>query len=341
MKRNYVTLISVVIIAALLIGEIIVYTSGTHDFDIEAERSADEIEYSIGVRGAQVYSVITLDNKGMLPMTEIYVYLDESYASNYQREPGPIGSNPLNQTYYVDQLVKLLENRGSTPVRVVNATELEVAMNADIGTSFQKGLVVISGALPDTIYDVSNNTIFDWLNDGGRLYWAGNFLGKYVGTPDGIQDGPSNYQDLFFGAECLTTDAPFVDEDDVTNSLRKDLSLKNNDVKFAVDTSKLPAGKNYMTAGYANGNCSSITFVEYGDGVICVLAGDLQRTQYSDLAQIISANITYTTEVIGNISGNVRYGNVSGVMDVTGFTDVSVYICLGGYYPVYGRFFSL
>ena len=341
MKRDFITILALAVIAVVIIGEVVVYTSNTNDFNINAEKSGDEMSCEISVNGTQVYSVIAMDNGSMLPLTEIYVYYDKDYATNYKYHVGPLGSNSFTQEYYIDQLVKLLKNSGAASVRILSAAELEIAMNDDIGTSFQKGLVSISGALPDTIYSGSpSDDIFAWLNDGGRLYWAGNLLGAYIATADGLKTAPAGYQSNFFGTECLNgSDVSFVNKDDMSNTLRYDLSLKNNHVKFAVDASLL--SKANKTMGFTNGTYSSTVMVEYGDGMICVLGGDLRKEQCSDLVQLLSSNITYSTNIINVKTGDIQFGKITEKIDVTGFSgNISIYAYLGGYFQVYGKFFS-
>ena len=343
MKRDVITVLTLVIIAIVVIGEVIVYTSGTDDFNISVEQDGNELGYSISVKGSQVYSVVVMDNDNMLPMSEVYIYYDKNYATYYKHDTGAVGSSTFTHEYYIDQLIRLIENRSGMTVRIISATELEAAMDDDIGTAFQKGLVVISGALPDTVYTGnSTDKIFDWMDDGGRLYWAGNLVGAFYATTTSIESVPDGYQSLFFGSDCLnTTDASFVDKDDDSNTLRYDLSLKNNDVRFSVDVSALPVGKKHLTMGFTNGTYSSIAMMEYGKGMICVLGGDLKKTQCDDMAKMISSNVVHSTKVIDAVTGDIRFGKATGTVDVTGFTgNISVYVYLGGYFQVYGRHFS-
>ena len=336
--------IAIVTIAVILIGEVIVYTTGTDDFNVNVNLSGKNAEFDISVRGSQVYSVVAMDNGSMKSMDEVYVYYDESYASAYVVEPGPIGSHELMQEYYVDQMTKHLVNRG-TSVRILSAADLAVAMNDDISGVLQKGLIVASGALPDTIYTGDTaDLIFDWLNDGGRLFWVGNLLGKFIATPTGIVDVTSDYQMLFFGvSDCLNASDDYLALEDVTdNNLRYDLSLRNNDIRYAVNTSKLTtAGVSCLATGFTDGTYDSIVLTEYGNGMVCVFGGDLSREQYRDVAQIVSSGVCYNTSVLDVVSGSIRYGSDSGSIDLSAAADnVVVYVYLGGYFPVYGRSFS-
>jgi hypothetical protein len=241
------------------------------------------------------------------------------------------------------------------PVRILNAKELQTAMIDDVGSDVNKGLVVLSGALPDVVYTGSStDLIFQWLGDGGRLYWLGNVLGKYYSTTSSIEEVSSpDYQKLFFGIDCLNTDA--IENDFVSNdftrgeiaNLRNDLSIKNNRVKYGADTSVLEAGGiNYRALGYADDHqeYASIVLAEFagGKGMICVLAGDLSRNQRSDLVQVVSSGIDHSTNILGTAKGSVRYGTATGDIDVGGpAANMTAYIYLGGYYAVYGRLIEL
>ena len=346
-----ITVLAAVMIAAVLIGEVIVYTSSTDSFDVNASYSGGNLHYSVSVSGAQPFSVVAMDNGSVLSMTELYIYYDEGYASCYKTEPGPIGSPTVDQRYYIDQLITALAFASALPVKILSADGLEAAMLDDLGGTIRKGLVVISGALPDVVYDGDpGNLIFQWLGNGGRLYWLGNLLGAYYSTKSGIMEVSGNYQALFFGvSDCLNPDTSgngFVSNDFATgmstDALRHDLSLKNNRVKYGIDVTKLI--NDFRAFGYSDDNAyASIVLTEYirGNGTICVLAGDLSRNQRSDLVQVISSGVTYSTDMIGTSAGSVRYGTVSGDISVGTPAGLTVYVYLGGYFPVYGRLFSL
>lgn len=339
---NVIKTIGIVVIAVILLGEVFVYTSSTDSYNINASMSGDNVNYSIFISGSQSYETVLMESS-MRPTDEVYIYYDENYASACSSETGPVGSVPVDLGRYLDQLTKNLEYRGGPPVKVLNASELAEAMASDsAGTT--KSLVVFSGALPDTIYQGNaDDLIFTWLNDGGRLYWAGNLLGKYISSPGGVMLAGDNYQELFFGAECLNTgDDSFVSHDVSDNDLRYDLSLKNNRIKFGVDISEIPSDRGRLAIGYSENNYSSIVFTQYGGGMICVLAGDLSRNQWSDLSQVLAAGISYSTTVIDTADGSLKYGGTSGTFDITGYSgDITLYVYLGGYYPVCGRLFSL
>lgn len=337
--KRIIEAIAIVTVAVILIGEVIVYTSGTDDFNIEVSITDDGVEYRISVDGSQPFTVAIFDNGGALPIDDIYIWYDERYVSAYRAEEGPVGSQPADLDYYIDQLVKNLKMRGISAV-ILSADELKNAMEKDIGEGKIKGLVSASGALPDTIYTGNDDDlIFTWLNEGGRLYWSGNLLGAFYSTTDGLIP-VEGYQQLFFGSNCLNTgETDFASEETQGNDIRSLLSLKNNRVKYAVNVGELPTDRSYLAVGYSEGEYSSIVLTEYGEGSICVMGGDLSRNQWSDMAQIIASGITHRSTVIGQAGGSVRYDTATGTIGIPDADDIVVYVYLGGYYPVYGKMF--
>jgi hypothetical protein len=350
-------IIAAALLAVILIGEVIVYTSNTNSFVLNAEHDGSGgVDYSVSISGSQPYQAIVMEN-GMQTMTELYIFYDPGYASDYQIEIGPIGSKPLDQNNYINMFMTSLESASGMPVRIMSAEELRTAMSDDVGSGdTRKGLLVISGALPDVIYTGSSaDLIFQWLGGGGRLYWAGNILGKYYSTTSGLVDVPATteYQKLFFGMDCLNTDTSgdgFVSNDFTggpTADLRYDLSIKNNRIKYGVDTTILDSNSvNYRAFGYSDdaNRYASIVLTEYtgGKGMICVLAGDYSRNQRSDLVQVISSGVDHSTNILGTADGSLRYGTCTGEIDVGPLVpNMTAYIYLGGYYQVYGRLFVL
>jgi len=339
--------VAVVIIAMILIGEVIVYTTGQDKYSSSAELNGDVLSYSISADGSETFFVLLMDNGPMDAMTELYVYFDENYKSNYEEVEVAIGAKPLDQEYYIEQLVKQLEYRGAVKVTVLNAEELSAAMDSDIANGdYTKGLVVISGALPDTVYTgLEDDKVFEWMELGGRLYWLGNLLGSCYATEDEL-NYVDNYQMLFFGTQCLNTEGVDDAESDVsTNDLRYALSLSSNSVKYGIDVEALTNVKgadNVLALGYSEEGYASIVMTSFGKGMICVIGGDYSNYQRGDLAQVISSQICYRTELIENFTGSVTRDTVRGEYDMQGpHGNLAVYIYLGGYYPVYGEFYSL
>ena len=340
MKSNTIlTVIFALIVATVLVGEVYVYTFNTDRYSSEVSMAADGIDYSVTSGGTSPYSVLVFDNGSFEKSSKYYVYYDPDRGSNIEEVFVPVGARAFTQEYYISQLIKMLEYRGITDVEILNAANLRAAMDSDILTgNITNGLIVLSGALPDTIYQGgASDTVFDWLQNGGRLYWAGNLLGAYYSVVGGVIEAPAGYQTLFLGSECLNTgDTERAMSDITSNDLRHTLSLMNNNIKYGVDTAGLSG--TYLEIGYAEEGYSSIVMTEFGNGMICVLAGDYSNNQRHDLAQIISSGICHLSAPAGYAGGTVERSTVTGHIDVT-FTSGNnyvIYVYYGGYYPIYG-----
>lgn len=344
MKSNTTfTIIFAVILAAVLIGEVFVYTMDQGRYSSDISLNGQDLEYSLGSRGSQPYSVLVLDNGDFEPIERYYIYYDPDYGSKVEKVQVPVGARELTQDYYISQLVKMLNNRGITDITIMNAEELRDAMAADGPDSSSKGLIVLSGALPYTIYndeEKTNSLIFRWITDGGSMYWAGNLLGAYYSTADGgVLPVSFDYEYGFFGTtDCLNKGEENSQLSDiVSNGYRHSLSMMNNRVKYGV-ASSVPRS---LAAGYTDGTYVSAAMVKLGDGMVCALAGDYSNNQRHDLAQIISSGICFSTqpEIGGYSRGEVKRGTVTGTAEVDFKPGVyySVYIYYGNYFPVYGK----
>jgi hypothetical protein len=338
MKSNTVlTVIFVVIVAAVLAGEVYVYTISQDRYSSDIAVTGDGVDYSVTSAGSTNYSVLVMDNGDFKRIDRYYIYYDDGYGSKTEKVAVPVGAREFTQRYYIEQLIKMLENRGIRNVEILNAARLGDLISSDPDPS-GKGLVVLSGALPDTVYNGDpGNPIFSWIRGGGSLYWAGNLLGAYYSTSSGTVAVSGDHQTWFFGVnDSLNRNGPERAFTDVTaNDYRHTLSLKNNSIKYGVNVS-VP---NSMTVGYTDGTYGSTVMIGLGSGMICVLAGDYSGEQRHDLAQIISSGICHLTSDAGHVSGDIKRNTVTGTISV-GFDtgrNYAVYIYCGGYFPTYGR----
>jgi hypothetical protein len=336
-------MIFVAVVAAVLIGEAYVYTAGPGRYSSDIWVNDDgDLEYSLTSKGSEQYSIVVSDNGVFERIEKYYVYYDESYGSKLEKAWVPVGAKELTQEYYISQLITMLRGRGVCDIEVLNAAGLKEAMERDVtdGICGTKGLVVLSGALPDTVYEGNSaDIIFDWIETGGSLYWAGNILGKYYATCDGRTTEVAGYGDLFFfGQPCVTDDTDKELSDIATNGYRHSLSLMNNSVRYGIDPSGFAAA--HLTVGYTkDGYCSAALF-ERGNGMICVLAGDLSNDQRHDLAQIIASGLCPYSEPIGYVKGEVKRNTVTGIIEGMSFVsgiNYTAYVYYGGYFTVYGK----
>ena len=332
--------IAVMLIAVMLIGEVVVYTSDYTDYSATASLMDGTISYEISSDGTKPYSVIINDNGDYTGTDCLYVYYDETYPTDYSDVDVSIGAQVLNQAYYIEQVMNLLKTRNYRDVIVVNSEQLAEALANDVssGTSKGIGLLMTSGAFPDTVYrGDEDDLVLQWMSDGGSLYWVGNLIGATYASQDGLHH-VEGYQDLFFGSECLNTGETDVAYNEIYgNSYTHALSLQNNKVKYAVNPDLLPDDRASLSVGFIESGYASITLVQLGSGMICVFGGDYSNYQIYDLVQIIASGLGPHSTLVSIRTGTVSNGIESGSIEGVSGRNLSAFIYLGGYYPVYGK----
>ncbi len=318
-----------VIIAAILLllivaGEALVYTGGHGDYS----SSVDGTECTLEVRGSHVYDIVVMDGSFDLP-DRVYIYHDEDYQSTPQSSKVAVGARALDEDNYVKELQSSLKVRGVSDSQVVDAKDLkDIVGKSGSGTA----VVCISGALPDTVYDgTSSSPIMDWLESGGRLYWAGNVMGKYISHPGSLEPVAGGTS-LFLGSECID-DLQTESYDKITyNGFCESFSILNNEVQYGVKTSSLPSGSRYVDFGYTDGERSSICVVDVGDGCVCIIGGSYSDLQRIDMSQMVCSGISPDTSIIQSYEGKA-----SGHTSVKIAEGEHVYVYLGGDLAIYGQ----
>jgi len=320
-------IISIVLLIAILAGEALVCTSGHGDYSSDVSASGGGLDFNLSGRGSHVFDIVVMDGSEDSPK-DVSIYFDPSYAERVEHVNVAVGGRALDQQYYAEQLVSTLTMRGVQNVRIVDAAGL-----SDLMASPGKGhaVVCISGALPDTVYDgTADSDILEWIGSGGRLYWAGNVIGKYVSTTYGTAEVAGGTS-LFLGSECIGDGTKAYDKLG-SNGLCDALSLLNNNIRYTVDPSKLPEGASHLETGYSDGTQSSISLVGLGDGFVCIFGGDYSNFQRIDMAQTIASGISPSTVLVDHV-----HGSVSGNASATAKAGEHAYVFFGGYFAVYGE----
>ena len=331
--------LAVIILAIIVIGEAVVYTSDYTDYSAEVSFSGGDLTYSVSADGSKEYDVVIMDNGSYGNVSKLYLYYDTSYPTDYKEATVPVGAKELDQEYYLEQMLYLLEYRNFHNVEYVDAEGLRDVMES---SPEGVGILVTSGVLPDTVYTGSeDDPIFKWIQSGGSLYWVGNLIGQSYATAEGDIVPVDGYQQLFFGADCLNTGETAGAYSEIGNGFREALSLSNNRVEYAVNPDLLPEGTIYQTAGYTEDGFASISLVGLGSGMVCVLGGDYSRYQMADLAQTIAAGLGPMSKIVETASGEVTRGTETGTISGIPDGNLSAYVYLGGYYPVFGKHFNL
>ena len=309
----------------MVLGEVIIYIDSHDDFSSEMTADENGIRFCIDSKGSHIYDVVVLKDSLDSPI-DVSIYYDPEYPSVVEGVEVAVGAQPLTQDYYVRQLDDTLAIRGIDNVQTIDAVGLRELMSED-GTGH--ALIMLSGAIPDTVYDgTEDSSILKWISSGGRLYWAGNVLGKYIAHHDSLETVPYGVS-LFMGSECIDDEGRTAYSNVPSNDFRDVLYLQNNDVSYAVDETVIH-DRTYKGLGYTDGKHSSIGIVGLGDGMICILSGDYSNYQRIDMAQIIASGISPYTVIVQDLKGSVS-GHTEGDLQ----KGDHVYVILGGFFPVY------
>ena len=323
-KTRHLYVIAVILLAIIVAGEAVSLTSSHNDFSSSVDAKEGSIEVSVSGKGAYTYDIIVMN--GSLPSpTDVYVYYDERYASAVEEVPVSTGARALDQKYYVQQMAPTLRSCGINNTIILNADGLREVMGHD---GMGKAVVFLSGTLPDTVYDgTSDSLILKWMDTGGRLYWCGNVIGKYLSHQGGIETVP-NGPALFVGADC--PDVKALGSAPMLNGFYESLYFQNTDLRYSPVLDSLPEDVDYIAMGYSDGRQASITMVEHGEGLVCIMGGDYSRRQRIDLGQVIASGVCPGTEIVEDLKGTMDYSVTKEVR-----TGERVYIVLGGFFPVY------
>ena len=326
-KKHFPLALTVILIAVMLVGEIIVITSSHDDYSSSISVDGDVVHFELESPGAHTYDVLSFSNTFDTP-EKVYIYFDEDYQSAAKNGLASKGARDLNEKYYVQQLFGTLMVRDLENVEVVDAHNLERIM-ADDNPGKGYALIMLSGAIPDTVYDdESNPKILNWIKTGGRLYWVGGMIGNYISTPNDLVSVP-NGTTLFLGSECVDDGKIAEDDPKVLRMIEEkdlcdELCLMNHGLSFGVIESLLPSDSVHLCVGRTDGTRCTSTLVACGDGMICIMGGDYSIRQRLDLAQIISSGIGPESVLVDHASGSVN-----GTAEGTVMKGDSVFVILG------------
>lgn len=305
-NKNVIVAIAVVLIAAMFIGEAAMYFKNPYSYEADVTWEGEDLEYTLKSSNNIVYDLTVIDNGGTSPVNELIIYCeDENSFVNLEKE---------------------LSVRGFHNVIMTDSKNLEDFMNEPEG----KALLIPHGKFPIEIYNGnSTDPLMNWFDGGGSVYWFGfsplNGYGNesYL-TPLGLTEDDfctkENYSATPSGMLC------------------KPLSLRNSLVYNGL---KADAGT--PLAYVSDDGYSSITSKKVSNGSLIVFGGGHTCENSIDCAQLISAGVTADSVLLEHKSGTIK-GTATKYIELD--TDeeiipdnISVYVCMGGYYTVYGKRF--
>ena len=334
-KTAPLVVLAIVLCAVIVLGEVFTYGINTHGFNSKAEFSSGTLNYSVSSSGSDTYSVVLMNDNCIEPIKDLHIYIDERYDDYYDDVQKKCDLLYTQVQYYSEQIKKHLSFRGFEDVTLVESKELIKFINETYEDPKEHGLYVTSYALPSEIYSGnSDDLLLKWITNGGHLYWSSSEIGKYYVDNNGLHEVPDN-QILFFGKECVNTGKLENATCVVDNDFRTALTLQNSGLRFALNTADIPDS---LSVGYCEDGYSSISFVKHGEGMICVI-GTMSEIicQMEDTAQIIASGLTYASEIVDSVKGDVVRGTISGSLDYTSSGNGRAYIYIGGTYTLYGR----
>ena len=326
-KVSFPVIAAILVIAVVLAGEVVTFTSpatlGAYGSSVETD--TDEVSFSIECRGAQVYDVLSLDGT-LGPLEDVSIYYDPAQAATIEKGHASTGARHLDENYYVEQIPHTLKVRGVCDVRVLDASDMEALVSAP---GVGHALIMLSGTMPDTVYDgTESSPILKWIGSGGRLYWIGDILGRYISHGDSVET-VENGTSVVLGSECID-DVEGRGSDVIGNGFCRSLYLQCDSTTFGVIPDRLPTDADYLCVGFSDGLRSSVTLVALGQGMVCVMGGEYSIFQRIDLAQVIASGIGPDSRILGCEKGNI-YGSVEGNIP----RGDSVYVIIGRDYAAY------
>ena len=339
MKFDKLVVLSIVLCAAVLAGELMAYGPNMRNYSADAEFGEESVTISVTSSGADRYSSVFFDNGTHPAPAQLYIYLDERYDKFLKEAKKNVGLKDLDLKYSIDQMCKLLKIRGFDSILTYSGEQLFAAMAEDMSGQTPKGLLVMSYALPESIYSGSEDCLlFEWIGHGNNLYWMSSPIGMFYHGGSGLITVENN-QEVFFGRECVnmgnTNLALSVIE---AGGLTDALALKWNRVLYGLDASGLYGA---FSMGFSQDGYSSVSMVPFGDGMICVVGGEHDRYQRDDMAQVIASGLSCHSQILDARSGSVIRGTEKFLFEIPDDAEeLSVYVSIGGYYVVYGRAFK-
>lgn len=333
-KCGYAAL-AIALCLVVFAGEYFVYYSDAFEYDAEVHWNKDSIEYQVESSGSDVYDAVLFDNNGEVSVTELAIYVNESYSKYYDRAYELAGIPYYDQDYFASQLLIALDNRGFEGGFECDSGELCDYIKSTLDNPVGCGIIVTSYSLPAEIYTGSeDNLLIQWMKAGGTLYWTGSVVGGFCVGDDGLHE-ISDSQELFFGKECVYTGSEAVATQTIDNGFTEALSLKTGNLSYGLCLDGMVGA---LALGYKGEGVSTIGMVPLGNGSVCVFSGLFDIDLVDDIGQIISAGVTSKTVVAEHHVGEVTRSTESGSFEK--FDEgCHVYIYIGGTYTKFGEAF--
>ena len=328
-RTDVIVLVAVLMLAAVVIGEAAAYAFHPNDYSASADWDGGTVDYSVSSNGSDGYTAIAMT--GASEVRDLVIYIDESFDDNLDDARDVCQVLGFSQSELADQVAKQLSMRGLGSVTEKDSQGLGDYVSSTVADASGRGILVAGYALPSSVYTGDPaDPIFQWISNGGRLYWAASEIGRFYTDSSGVHEVVGN-QELFFGvSDCIYAGGDKATDIDGLGFCEL-FTIQNNRMEYAVSTS-VPG---ILSIGYIHEGYASVSLMGMGAGSVCVFSGELPLREPEDIAQVIAAGLTDDTVIVDSASGEVR-GTDKGGFDAA--CD-SIYIYIGGVNTVFGRLF--
>ena len=334
-KVDLVVVLALALCAVVVVGEYCTYYSDIHEYGSTATWSDGRVDYTVSSSGSDVFSAILLENDGRKPVTDLCIFIDDGYMDHYAEAHGLSGAVYLDQEYYAKQVWEALRFRGFSEVIQCSSSEISDYLRSTLSDPSGHALMVMSYSLPSEVYDGTDGCLLlEWMSEGGALYWLGSEVGRFYTDGSSLVEVSGN-QELFFGVRCIHDGSMEVADTKVDNGFTDAFRFKNSSLQFALDSSVIDGA---ISMGYSLDGYSSIVFVPFGSGQICVFSGNFDVNQIDDIGQVIASGLTVDSEISCVQEGKVVRGTIEGSIDVPR-AGCTLYIYTGGFYMNHGEAF--
>ncbi len=312
MKRK-VIVIGTVLVALLLLGQFVSYYSERGGSSISTETDGSVISYDVDVGYDTLLSEIHIKNHGSAPKDFAVLY-DEDYGSI-------ISHSDLRATLYL--MSEYLEKCGYADFRTVSVQELTEIVDSGLSSgTFSTGIVILGGALPDTVYDgTASSKIVQWIDAGGYMCWSGLPFGMHISHQGGTEEVPD------YSAVCTSifgTDGIFNNAgedtycfDAVNGDLTEACGLRYNQITNGIDMSK---ASDALFLGFTDGQYASVGVMKHGNGNLAVFGGWMVFTYAEFVVDLLAMGITYQSELVSVSDAKITNGSYSGSFEDDGDT---------------------
>lgn len=321
-KPDNLTLTALGIILVVLAGEAVALLSSPGEFGAEATFVPGGADYEVRSSVYTEYKIAAIDNGGSTPLEHLYIYLDDYFA--------PYCMSAADAEKHVGYLEMEMDQKGFRSHERLNADSLEQALIA-AGPFAGKGILIPFGTLPHNVYSGGPSDPFgNWTANGGSVYWSGGVPGRYYTDAAGQIKKVADPTAAFPIAAGAKTEEAVADIE--TPKFCYYLSMASTNAEFALS----PSNTGIRSLGWCTSDgYSSVSVVKQGTGAFFMFAGYPSDMTRFDISSVVSAGLTYESQIVDESHGMIR-GSINGHLSFAG-TNVSVYISLGGWFPVFSQ----